>query len=140
MNDIIDVEAKTKGETMNTNLANNEKLESLKTIGWVSYLLHLIVAVAAVVPGANASIALLVVALVIDLVKKGEAEGSWLESHFSWRIRTVIWAGILYVVTIPLWLLLVVPGWIAWGIISIWFLYRIVRGMVAMNKDQAIGA
>lgn len=140
MNDIIDVEAKTKGETMNTKLANNEKIESLKTIGWVSYLLHLIVAVAAVVPGANASIALLVVALVIDLVKKGEAEGSWLESHFSWRIRTVIWAGILYVVTIPLWLLLVVPGWIAWGIISIWFLYRIVRGMVAMNKDQAIGA
>ena len=140
MNDIIDVEAKTKGETMNTNLANNEKLESLKTIGWVSYLLHLIVAVAAVVPGANASIALLEVALVIDLVKKGEAEGSWLESHFSWRIRTVIWAGILYVVTIPLWLLLVVPGWIAWGIISIWFLYRIVRGMVAMNKDQASGA
>ena len=140
MNDIIDVEAKTKGETMYTNLANNEKLESLKTIGWVSYLLHLIVAVAAVVPGANASIALLVVALVIDLVKKGEAEGSWLESHFSWRIRTVIWAGILYVVTIPLWLLFVIPGWIAWGIISIWFLYRIVRGMVAMNKDQAIGA
>ena len=140
MNDIIDVEAKTKGESMNTNLVNNEKIESLKTIGWVSYLLHLIVAVAAVVPGANASIALLVVALVIDLVKKGEAEGSWLESHFSWRIRTVIWAGILYVVTIPLWLLLVVPGWIAWGIISIWFLYRIVRGMVAMNKDQAIGA
>ena len=140
MNDIIDVEAKTKGETMNTNLANNEKLESLKTIGWVSYLLHLIVAVAAVVPGANASIALLAVALVIDLVKKGEAEGSWLESHFSWRIRTVIWAGILYVVTIPLWLLFVIPGWIAWGIISIWFLYRIVRGMVAMNKDQAIGA
>jgi uncharacterized membrane protein len=140
MNDIIDVEAKTKGESMNTNLVNNEKLESLKTIGWVSYLLHLIVAVAAVVPGANASIALLVVALVIDLVKKGEAEGSWLESHFSWRIRTVIWAGILYVVTIPLWLLFVIPGWIAWGIISIWFLYRIVRGMVAMNKDQAIGA
>lgn len=140
MNDIIDVEAKTKGETMNTNLVNNEKIESLKTIGWVSYLLHLIVAVAAVVPGANASIALLVVALVIDLVKKGEAEGSWLESHFSWRIRTVIWAGILYVVTIPLWLLFVIPGWIAWGIISIWFLYRIVRGMVAMNKDQAIGA
>ena len=80
------------------------------------------------------------VAQVNDQVKKGEAEGSWLESHFSWRIRTVIWAGILYVVTIPLWLLLVVPGWIAWGIISIWFLYRIVRGMVAMNKDQAIGA
>ena len=140
MNDIIDVEAKTKGETMNTNLANNEKLESLKTIGWVSYLLHLIVAVAAVVPGANASIALLVVALVIDLVKKGEAEGSWLESHFSWRIRTVIWAGILYAITFPVGAIFLFFWNPAWAIISIWFLYRIVRGMVAMNKDQAIGA
>ncbi|HMS27029.1 MAG TPA: hypothetical protein PKC80_06610 [Burkholderiaceae bacterium] len=125
---------------MNTNLSNSEKLESLKTTGWISYFLHLIVAVAAVVPGANASIALLLIALVIDLVKKSDAAGTWQESHFSWRIRTVIRAGILYVVTIPLWLLLIVPGWIAWGIISIWFLYRIVRGMVAMNKNLAVGA
>ena len=29
-------------------------------------------------------------------------------------------------------------GWVAWGLISIWFLYRIVRGMVAMNKGQSI--
>src|SRR5256885_12042607 len=34
--------------------------------GWVSYLLHLVVAVAAVVPGAQPSIALLVIALIID--------------------------------------------------------------------------
>jgi uncharacterized membrane protein len=128
MNDVIDVKA-----------IDSEKAEQLKTIGWVSYLLHLIVAVAAVVPGANVGIALLVVALVIDLVKKGDASGTWQESHFSWRIRSVIWAGILYVITIPLWLLFVIPGWIAWGLISIWFLYRIVRGMVAMNNSQALG-
>lgn len=42
--------------------------------------------------------------------------------------------------TSPLWLLFIFPGWIAWGLISIWFLYRIVRGMVAMNKDQALDA
>ena len=132
VNDVIDVKAKSAG-------VDSEKAEQLKTVGWVSYLLHLIVAVAAVVPGANVGVALLVIALVIDLVKKGDAAGTWQESHFSWRIRTVIWAGILYVITIPLWLLFVIPGWIAWGIISIWFLYRIVRGMVAMNNSQAIG-
>ena len=126
--DVIDVKAIDSG-----------KAEQLKSIGWVSYLLHLIVAVAAVVPGANVGIALLIVALVIDLVKKSDAVGTWQESHFSWRIRSVIWAGILYVITIPLWLLFVIPGWIAWGIISIWFLYRIVRGMVAMNNSQAVG-
>ena len=134
-NDVIDVKAKNFS---NLNL-DSEKAEQLKTVGWVSYLLHLIVAVAAVVPGANVGVALLVIALVIDLVKKGDATGTWQESHFSWRIRSVIWAGILYVVTFPLFLLLWVPGAIAWMIISIWFLYRIVRGMVAMNNSQAVG-
>lgn len=128
MNDIIDVQS------------NEQKAQGLKTIGWVSYLLHLIVAVGAVVPGAQASALLLIIALVLDLVKRGDAEGTWQANHFSWRIRSVIWAGVLYVVTAPLWLLLIAPGWIAWGIISLWFLYRIVRGMLAMSKNQAVDA
>jgi len=117
---------------------DQSRIEGLKAWGWVSYLLHLVVAVAAVVPGAQPSIALLVIALIIDLVKRGDAEGSWMANHFSWRIRSVIWAGNLYLVTAPLWLLFFVPGWIAWTVISIWFLYRIVRGMVAMNRNQAV--
>ena len=117
---------------------DSEQIAGLKAWGWVSYVLHLIVAVAAVVPSAQPSIALLAIALVIDLVKRSDAKGSWQASHFSWRIRSVVWAGILYLVTAPLWLLFFSPGWIAWVIISIWFLYRIVRGMVAMNKNQAV--
>ena len=117
---------------------DQSRIEGLKAWGWVSYLLHLVVAVAAVVPGAQPSIALLVIALIIDLVKRGDAEGSWMANHFSWRIRSVVWAGILSLVTAPLWLLFFVPGWIAWTVISIWFLYRIVRGMVAMNRNQAV--
>jgi uncharacterized membrane protein len=42
------------------------------------------------------------------------------------------------VVTFPLFLLLYLPGAIAWALISFWFLYRIVRGMVAMNQDQPV--
>ena len=126
MNDIIDVQS------------NEQKAQGLKNIGWVSYVLHLIVAVGAVLPGAQASALLLVIALVLDLVKRGDAEGTWQANHFSWRIRTVIWAGVLYVVTIPLWFLFVLPGMIAWALISIWFLYRIVKGMVRMNASQAM--
>ncbi|MEP6721699.1 MAG: hypothetical protein ABJA77_09665 [Variovorax sp.] len=110
--------------------------ESLKTIGWVSYFMHLIVAIGAVLPGAQASIALLVIALIIDLVKRDDAAGTWQASHFSWRIRSVLWAGVLYVVTSPLWLLLLAPGWIAWALISLWFLYRIIKGMVRMNAGR----
>ncbi len=113
---------------------------SLVTVGWISYLLHLVVAVAAVLPGAQVSIAILVVALLIDLVKRGDAEGTWQASHFRWRIRSVLWAAVLYILTAPLWLLLIAPGWIAWGVISIWFLYRIVLGMVRMNRHQPVEA
>lgn len=120
---------------MNQIIELDERESSLKTVGHVSYLLHLIVAVAAVMPGAQASIALLIVAFVIDLAKKDSAAGTWQESHFRWRIRTVLWAAGLYLVTAPLWLLFFVPGWIAWGVISIWFLYRIVRGWMNLNAN-----
>ncbi len=122
-NDIIDPEARA---------------ENLMTIGWISYLLHLIVAVGAVLPGTQASVGLLLIAFIIDLVKKGDAQGSWQASHFDWRISSVIWAGVAYIVTLPLWLLFLVPGWIAWGIISIWFLYRIVKGMVRMSERRTL--
>lgn len=126
MNDIIDIPGR------------DERAEGLKAWGWVSYVLHLIVALGAVIPGAQPGALLLVIALVIDLVKRSDAEGTWQASHFSWRIRTVLWAGVLYIVTAPLWLLFFIPGWIAWCLISLWFLYRIVRGMVAMNQSSPL--
>jgi uncharacterized membrane protein len=120
MNDVIDLDERTR---------------SLKTAGHISYLLHTIVAVGAVLPGVQASVVLLIVAFVIDLVKKDDAQGTWQESHFRWRIRTVLWAGGLYLVTSPLWLLLFLPGLIAWCAISIWFLYRVIRGWVNLNAN-----
>lgn len=121
------------------NAEDTLRAQNLKTVGWVSYVLHLIVAVAVLLPGAQASPVLLLVALVIDLVKRDSAAGTWQASHFSWRIRSVLWAGLLYLLTLPLWLLLIAPGWIAWGVISLWFLYRIIKGMVAMNAGEPVG-
>jgi len=114
--------------------ATLRKLQSLNTVGTISYILHLIVAIGALIPGGQFGPVLLIAALIIDMVKRPDAEGTWHASHFRWRIRTVIIAGLLYAVTAPLWLLFLVPGWIAWLVISIWFLYRIVTGMVRMNK------
>jgi uncharacterized membrane protein len=113
-------------------------LDGLQAWGWVSYILHLLVAIGAVIPGAQISVLVLVVALVIDLVKRSDARGTWHESHFSWRLRSVIWAGVLYVVTFPFFLLGLFLFNPAWVLISIWFLYRIVRGMIAMNKYEPL--
>ena len=43
-------------------------------------------------------------------------------------------AGLLYLLTFPLFLLLYFPGAIAWACVSIWFLYRIVTGLINLNK------
>jgi uncharacterized membrane protein len=127
MNDIIENSLTAPG---------GQRDDSLRTLGHISYALHAVVAISAVLPGVQASIALLLVAFILDLVKRDDARGTWQASHFSWRIRSVVWAGLLYVVTIPLWLLLFVPGWIAWCVISIWFLYRVVRGWLALNDRR----
>lgn len=111
---------------------------SLRTIGHISYAMHAIVAVGAVLPGAQASVLLLLAAFILDLIKRGDAAGSWQESHFRWRIRSVIFAALAYALTSPLWLLLLVPGWIAWALVSIWFLYRVVRGWLALNDRRAM--
>jgi uncharacterized membrane protein len=116
-----------------------QRLQSLNTVGTISYILHLIVAIGALVPGGQFGPVLLIVALVLDLVNRDKAEGTWHASHFRWRIRSVLIAAALYVVTIPLWILFIFPGWIAWVLISVWFLYRIGSGMVAMNKGLPIG-
>lgn len=118
------------------NAAEDLQQDSDLTVSWVSYILHLVVAVSAVIPGAQIGPLLLVVALVIDLVKRGDVGQGWQRSHFAYRLRTVVWAALLYLVTFPLWLLFVFPGWLAWLAISIWFLYRIVLGMVRLNRAQ----
>jgi uncharacterized membrane protein len=110
----------------------------LRTIGHISYALHAIVAVGAVLPGVQPGVLLLVAAFILDLVKKSDAAGTWQESHFRWRIRSVLWAGGLYLLTAPLWLLFLIPGWIAWALISIWFLYRVVRGWMSLNDRKAM--
>ena len=127
MNDIIENTPTPPG---------SERDDSLRTIGHISYAVHAVVAIGAVLPGVQGSVVLLLAAFILDLVKRDDARGSWQESHFRWRIRSVLWAGLLYIVTIPLWLLLVAPGWIAWIAISIWFLYRVVRGWLALNDRR----
>ena len=126
MNDVIEVES--------------ERDRSLRTIGHISYLLHAIVAIGAVLPGVQGSVLLLLIAFALDLFKKEDAVGTWQESHFRWRIRSVLWAGALYPVTAPLWVLFLLPGWIAWALISIWFLYRVVRGWLNLSSGTPMPA
>jgi len=112
--------------------------DTVNAVSWVSYSLHLVVAVAAVLPFLHASVFLLLVAFFADMVMQGESMGTFQESHYSWRLKSVVIAGLLYLATSPLFLLLWLPGFFAWSLISIWFLYRIVKGVIALSGRRAL--
>ena len=81
-----------------------------------------------------------IIAVIINYLKRGEARGSFLESHFRWQIRTfwfgLLWCllgGLLFVtfIGIPL----AVAVFIAAGV---WVIYRVVRGWLALRDRRAM--
>lgn len=77
-----------------------------------------------------------IIAVVINYVKRGETRGTWLESHFRWQIRT-FWFGVLWVGLCLLFVVLtlgigILIAWIPLAVVSLWFIYRIGRGWLAL--------
>jgi uncharacterized membrane protein len=102
-----------------------EKLKSLKTMAMVVYILQAIGFFTAIT---------WIVAIVLDYVKKDDAAGTWLESHYRWQIRT-FWWGLLWGVIGSV-LLLILVGWFILVAAGIWIIYRIVRGVVYLNEAR----
>jgi uncharacterized membrane protein len=75
-----------------------------------------------------------IVAVVIDYVKRDDARGTWLESHFTWQIRT-FWWGLLWGVIGAL-LLFVVVGYFVLLAAAIWLIYRIVKGWLNLAEGK----
>ena len=81
-----------------------------------------------------------IIAVILNYLKRSEVQGTWLESHFRWQIRT-FWYGLLWV---SLCLLFVIGtlgigiliAWLPLGIVSIWFIYRVARGWIALNNRR----
>jgi len=83
-----------------------------------------------------------IIAVIINYVKRGDVRGIWLESHFIWQIRT-LWYGLLWAVLCGLFVLLtlglaVFVVWIPLGILAVWFIYRIVRGWLALTSGRSM--
>jgi uncharacterized membrane protein len=84
------------------------------------------------------------IAVVLNYVKRGEARGSWLESHFRWQIRT-FWFGLLWVVLCGLLVFLtlgvgLLVVWLPLAFVTIWFIYRVVRGWLRLGARQPMYA
>ena len=85
-----------------------------------------------------------ILAVILNYVKRGEARGTWLESHFRWQIRT-FWFGLLWVVLCGLVVVLtlgvgIIVVWLPLGVVTIWLVYRIARGWIRLAARQPMYA
>ena len=110
---------------METLPASDEKLASLKTLTTVIYALYAV----SLFIGISA-----VAAVVLNYIKREDAQGTWLESHFRWQIGTFWWGLLWVVVGWIAWLIL--AGWLVWGVAGIWFIYRIAKGWLNLNDNK----
>jgi uncharacterized membrane protein len=81
-----------------------------------------------------------IIAVILNYVKRSEARGTWLESHFRWQIRT-FWYGLLWVTLCGLFVILtlgigILIAWFPLAIVGCWFVYRIVRGWLALKDGR----
>ena len=87
-----------------------------------------------------------IIAVILNYVKRGEARGTWLESHFGWQIRTfwyaLLWALVVALVSAPL--TLVVVGFGTWAIgmaaLGLWAIYRVLRGWLRLKDHRPMPA
>ena len=110
-----------------------DKADGLRRTAMFDYALH--------IAGILFSLGTLnVVALIINYVRRGAAHGTIYHSHFTWMIRSVWWTLFWFVViAIPAFLL----SLLTFGLMSflfllpaVWFLYRMIKGLLYLNDGK----
>jgi uncharacterized membrane protein len=86
-----------------------------------------------------------IIAVILNYVKRGDARGTWLESHFDWQIKT-FWVAVLASILIGLSglvLAIVLIGFAIWAVgffaLGVWAIYRIAKGWMLLRDRRAIG-
>ena len=85
-----------------------------------------------------------IIAVILNYIKRSDARGTWVESHFTWQIRT-FWWGLLWVCLCFGFVLItfgigIIIAWLPLGIVALWFIYRVARGWMALNDRRPIAA
>ena len=97
----------------------------------VLYILH------AVAPFTLWSLSL--VAVIMGAFMRDSDRGTYLESHYSYLLSTFLW-GLLWLVITTVVFVVTLIGilllWLPWGILTIWYLYRVIRGWLRLNEAR----
>ena len=117
----------------------------------LAYALFGVGAVAALVSSGGIAVAMPLVGLlgiagvIVCYVKRDDAAGTWVASHFSWLIRTfwysLLWGvvgGIVFVLLFIVFLLGPLLAIAIWSVAAIWVIYRVIRGYLLFKDSQPI--
>lgn len=83
-----------------------------------------------------------IIAVILNYVRRAEARGTWLESHFDWQIHTfwyaLLWVGVTLLVGAPLTLIVIGVYIVVVGftIVGIWVAYRVTRGWLSLRARR----
>jgi uncharacterized membrane protein len=121
--------------------------EGLVTLAHVIYALHAFSALTGIASSALIVTAFLsgwpsIIAVILNYVKRPEVRGTWLDSHFSWQIRT-FWFALLWLVIGAILFITVVGipfAFVLWIATGLWVLYRIIRGWLALLSQKTLPA
>src|SRR5688500_18651413 len=119
--------------------------QGLVTLTHVIYGLHAFSALTGMLSPAMIITAFLtgwpsIIAVILNYVKRSDVRATWLDSHFSWQIRT-FWFALLWL-AIGAVLFVTVVGipvaFVLWFATGIWVLYRIIRGWLALLSARVL--
>ena len=80
-----------------------------------------------------------VLAVIIGALTRDSVRGTYVESHYSWLLRTFMWTILWFIILVVVTFLLGITivglaiAWIPWVILAIWYLYRVIRGWLRLN-------
>jgi uncharacterized membrane protein len=113
------------------------------------YALHAASALIGMLTSAFIAVAFLfgvpsIIAVVMNYLRRDDARGTWLESHFSWQLRTfwfaLFWVVLIFLLSLPLFLVLV--GFLTFPvgiiIVGIWVIYRVARGWLKLKDGRPV--
>lgn len=85
-----------------------------------------------------------IIAVIMNYARQSETRGTYLESHFSWQIRTfwfaALWALLIWGLSLPLMLVLVgfATLWLGLSLLGLWIIYRVIRGWLALREQRPV--
>lgn len=110
------------------NPQDDEKLQSLKTITSIVYICQVLTFFLAGLP--------LLIGVTINFIKRDAVAGTWLESHFSWQIKTV-WITLAGFAIAGLTLPIGIGMYVLFPVLA-YLVYRIAVGWTALTANKPI--